>query len=306
MLQYEGYQFELFPEPEISRPNTEPDGAGTFCVACNAIPGDTGVVVTRSVGLASCLAVVTGAGGLTVCKVKSPASAPSLLTTTGVKDGAAGAAAAVLAGVAVCEVGPEAAEVVAADASPGSLLAEVVELSVVTESGSTNSCVTVVPCAVPVVAVVVAVVVVLVVLVVVVAAVVVVVVEALLEVAVVSVEVIVLAPEVVEVAGGGGGGGGATKTAALVLATTVATACVMACSTTTLVAASDTEAFAVAASATAFAAAASATACAAALAAAVVLGVVVGVTGVSLDSLPPPVSPPPPPAGFVTVTVTPL
>lgn len=200
-------------------------------MACNAIPGDTGVVVTRSVGLASCLAVVTGAGGLTVCKVKSPASAPSLLTATGVKDGAAGAAAAVLAGVAVCEAGPEAAEVVAADASPGSLLAEVVELSVVTESGSTNSCVTVVPCAVPVVAVVVAVVAVVVVvavvavvvLVVVVAAVVVVVVEALLEVAVVSVEVVVLVFDVVEAAGGGGGAG-ATKTAALVLATTVATA----------------------------------------------------------------------------------
>lgn len=145
MLQFVGYQFELFPEPEISRPNTEPDGAGVFCVACNAIPGDTGVVVTRSVGLASCLAVVTGAGGLTVCKVKSPASAPSLLTATGVREGAAGAAAAVLAGVAVCEAGPEATEVVAADASPGSLLAEVVELSVVTESGSANSCVTVAP-----------------------------------------------------------------------------------------------------------------------------------------------------------------
>ena len=101
MLQYEGYQFELFPEPEISRPNTEPDGAGVFCVACKAMPGETGFVVTRSVGLASCLAAVTGAGGLTVCKVKSPASAPSLLIATGVSAGAEGAAVAVLAGVAV-------------------------------------------------------------------------------------------------------------------------------------------------------------------------------------------------------------
>lgn len=112
-------------------------------MACKAIPGDTGVVVTRSVGLASCLAVVTGAGGFTVCKVKSPASAPSLLTATGVSAGAAGAAEAVLAGVAVCEAGPEAVDVVAADESPGSLTVEVVELSVVTVSGSTNSCVTV-------------------------------------------------------------------------------------------------------------------------------------------------------------------
>ena len=83
----------------------------------------------RSVGLASCLAVVTGAGGLTVCKVKSPASAPSLLIATGVSEGAAGAAVAVLAGVAVCEAGPDVAEVVAAEASPGSLTVEAVELS---------------------------------------------------------------------------------------------------------------------------------------------------------------------------------
>ena len=112
-------------------------------MACKAIPGDTGVVVTRSVGLASCLAVVTGAGGFTVCKVKSPASAPSLLTATGVSAGTAGAAEAVLAGVAVCEAGPAAVDVVAADESPGSLTVEVVELNVVTVSGSTNSCVTV-------------------------------------------------------------------------------------------------------------------------------------------------------------------
>jgi len=145
-----------------------------------------------------------------------------LLTATGVSEGAAGAAVAVLAGVAVCEAGPEAVEVVEADASPGSLLAEVVELSVVTERGSTNSCVATVLCAVLVVAAVV--VVVAVVAVVVVAAVVVV--EALLETVVVSVDVVVLALDVVVAAGGGGAG--ATKTAALVLATTVATACVMA------------------------------------------------------------------------------
>lgn len=114
-------------------------------MACNAIPGETEVVVTRSVGRACCLAGVTGAGGLTVCKVKSPASAPSLLTATGVNAGAAGAAEAVLAGVAVCEAGPEVAEVVAAEVSPGSLTVEVVELSDATVSGSTNSCVTVVP-----------------------------------------------------------------------------------------------------------------------------------------------------------------
>lgn len=85
------------------------------------------------------MAVVTGAGGLTVCKVKSPASAPSLLTATGVSAGAAGAAVAVLAGVAVCAAWPEVVEVVAADVSPGSLTVEVVELSVVTDRGSTNS-----------------------------------------------------------------------------------------------------------------------------------------------------------------------
>jgi len=65
-----------------------------------------------------------------------------LLTTTGVREGAEGAALAVLAGVAVCEAGPEFVEVVAADVSPGSLIVEVVELSVVTDSGSTKSCVT--------------------------------------------------------------------------------------------------------------------------------------------------------------------
>ena len=221
VLQYEGYQFELFPEPDISRPNTEPDGAGVFCVACKAIPGETGVVVTRSVGLASCLAAVTGAGGLTVCSVKSPASAPSLLTATGVSAGAAGAAVAVLAGVAVCDAGPVFVEVVAADVSPGSLTVEVVELNVVTESGSTNSCVTVVLCVVlgtPAVAVAVLVVD----AVVVVAVVLVEVVEVPLEAIVVSVEAVVLALDVVAVTGGGGAG--ATKTAALVLATMVATA----------------------------------------------------------------------------------
>ena len=214
-------------------------------MACKAIPGETGVVVTRSVGLASCLAAVTGAGGLTVCSVKSPASAPSLLTATGVSAGAAGAEVAVLAGVAVCDAGPVFVEVVAADVSPGSLTVEVVELNVVTESGSTNSCVTVVPCAVLGAAVVAVVEVTVVALVVVVA-----VVEEVLEpvVAVVAaVDVLVLDVAVVA----GGGGAGATKTAALVLATTVATACVMACSMTTLVVVSSAAAFAAAASATA-------------------------------------------------------
>ena len=274
-------------------------------MACNAIPGDTGVVVTRSVGLASCLAVVTGAGGLTVCKVKSPASAPSLLIATGVRDGAAGAAAAVLAGVAVCEAGPEAVDVVAADESPGSLNVEVVELKVVTVSGSTNSCVTVVLCpALGAPAFTVPAVVVVVVVVVLVEDVV----EELLEAAGVSVDVVVLALEVVDVAGGGAAG--ATKTAALVLATTVATACVMACSTTSFVVVSSVVAFAAAASAIAFAAAASAIAFAAAASAAalaatalgavVVVVVVTGVTTAEVSSPPPP---PPPPEGLVTVTL---
>jgi hypothetical protein len=165
--------------------------------------------------------------------VKSPASAPSLLTATGVREGAEGAAAVVLAGVAVCDVGPEVVEVVATDLSPGSLTAEVVELSVVTESGSTNSCVTVVLWAeleVPAVAVVAVVVAAVDVVAVVVLAVVAVdVVEALLELVVVSVEVVLAALEVVVLAlevavVTGGAGTGATKTAALVLATTVATA----------------------------------------------------------------------------------
>ena len=216
-------------------------------MACKAMPGETGVVVTRSVGLASCFAAVTGAGGLTVCSVKSPASAPSLLTATGVSAGAAGAEVAVLAGVAVCDAGPVFVEVVAADVSPGSLTVEVVELNVVTESGSTNSCVTVVPCAV-LGAAVVAVVEVTVVALVVVAAVV----EEVLELVVAVVAAVdVLVLDVAVVAGGGGGGAGATKTAALVLATTVATACVMACSMTTLVVVSSAAAFAAAASATA-------------------------------------------------------
>ena len=298
MLQYEGYQFEMFPEPEISRPNTEPDGVGVFCVACNAIPGATGLVVTRSVGLASCLAVVTGAGGLTVCSVKSPASAPSLLTATGVSEGAAGAAVAVLAGVAVCDAGPVFVEVVAADVSPGSLTVEVVELNVVTERGSTNSCVTVVLCPAPDVPVVAAVVVVAVVVVVVVA---VVVVDVLLEVEAELVDVVEFALDVVVVAGGAGAG--ATKTAALVLATTVATACVMACSTTTLVVVSSVAALAAAASAIAFAAAASAAALAAAAAAVVLVVVAAGVTmvtGVSLELDPPP--PPPPTMPLLSIS----
>jgi hypothetical protein len=101
-----------------------------------------------------------------------------LLTATGVSEGDAGAAVAVLAGVAVCEAGPVFVEVVAADVSPGSLTVDVVELRVVTDSASTNSCVTVVLCPAPDVTVVAAVVVVVVTLVVEA----VVVVEALLEV----------------------------------------------------------------------------------------------------------------------------
>ena len=100
---------------------------------------------------ACCLGAVTGAGGLTVCNVKSPASAPSLLTATGVSVGAAGAAPAEDAGVAVCEVGPDAAEVVAAELSPGSFLEEVVLLNAATVTGSINSCVTTALCALPVV-----------------------------------------------------------------------------------------------------------------------------------------------------------
>ena len=76
--------------------------------------------------------------------MKSPASAPSLLTLTGVSAGAAGAAVAEAAGVAVCELGPVVEDVVAAELSPGSFLEVVVLLSAVTVTGSTNSCVTVV------------------------------------------------------------------------------------------------------------------------------------------------------------------
>ena len=88
------------------------------------------------------MGAVTGAGGLTVCNVKSPASAPSLLTRTGVSAGAAGAALVEDAGVAVCKVGPGVVEVVAAELSPGSFLEEVVLLNAATVTGSTNSCVT--------------------------------------------------------------------------------------------------------------------------------------------------------------------
>ena len=153
-----------------------------------------------------------------------------MLTATGVREGAAGAVLVVVAGVAVWEVGPEVVEVVATDLSPGSLTVEVVELSVVTESGSTNSCVTVVLCAVlevPAVAVVAVVVAVVVALVVVVAVVVLAVVAAdvvdvLLELAVMSVEVVVAGLDAVVfvldvfvvAAVTGGAGAGASKTAA--------------------------------------------------------------------------------------------
>ena len=59
----------------------------------------------------------------------------------------AGAAAAEAAGVAVCEVGPVVEDVVAAELSPGSFLEVVVLLGAVTVTGSTNSCVTAVLCA---------------------------------------------------------------------------------------------------------------------------------------------------------------
>ena len=226
---------------------TEPEGAGFFCVACSAMPDDTGVVVTRPAGLASCLAVVTGAGGLTVCNVKSPASAPSFLTATGVKAGAEGAAATELAGAAAWGAARGPVDVVAADVSPGSLTAAVVELGVVTESAAATSGVAAVVCAVPAVVVVVAgvavarvgvaaavvavVVVAVVVVAVVVVAVVVVVVDAAAVVAA-GLEAGVALNEVVVLANvgaiTGGAGGGATKTVALVLATTVATACVRA------------------------------------------------------------------------------
>ena len=133
------------PTPDISRPNTEPLRAGGFCIACNEIPGDTDVVVTRAVGLDSCFATVTGAGGLTVCSVKSPASAPSLPSSTGVSVGAAGEDEAGEAALTVCEVRPGVDVVVAADVSPGSVLVDVVVLTVVTVTGCTNSCVTTAP-----------------------------------------------------------------------------------------------------------------------------------------------------------------